>query len=172
MSGPASSLPSIQKSPDMMITILVFLTTAILANCGDSTMNIDEAALQSIEELHEKDKKAALDGDLATLLSLFTEDGIAIPASGEIVQGKDALRRMLEENQKLLKEYRLVEYNQDFREISLSGAYAYEWGYYSGKYVSKKDGQEIIGSGKLMRILKLGQDGTWRVFRAIWTVDP
>lgn len=47
----------------MMKIILVFLAAAILASCGDRTMNINETALQSIEELHEKDKKVALDGD-------------------------------------------------------------------------------------------------------------
>jgi len=134
-------------------------------------MNNRDIALQSIEELHKKDKNASLNGDLETLLSLFTEDGIAIPVSGEIVQGKDALRRMLGQNQKLLKEYRLVEYNQNFKEVRILGEYAYEWGYYSGKYVSKKDNQEVTGSGKLMRILKLEKNGNWRVSRSIWTVD-
>ncbi len=69
--------------------MLVFIASSILAKRGAWMMNIDETALQSIEELHKKDKKAALDGDLETLLSLFTEDGVAIPASGEIVQGQD-----------------------------------------------------------------------------------
>lgn len=78
---------------------------------------------------------------------------------------------MLEQNLELLKEYRLVEYNQDFKEISILGEYAYEWGYYSGEYVSKKDSQEVTGSGKLMRILKLEKDGAWRVSRSIWTAD-
>ena len=107
-------------------------------HCRDRDMNNRDTALQSIEELHKKDKNASLNGDLATLLSLFTEDGIAIPASGEIVQGKQQLRRMLKQNLELLKKYRLVEYNQAFKEVSRLGESAYEWGYYSGKYVSKK----------------------------------
>jgi ketosteroid isomerase-like protein len=47
--------------------------------------------LKSIEELHKKDKLASMNGDLETLLTLFTDDGIAIPAEGEIIEGKEAL---------------------------------------------------------------------------------
>jgi len=127
--------------------------------------------MKSIEELHKKDKLASMNGDLETLLSLFTDDGIAIPAEGEIIEGKEALRNMLKQNFELLQDYIITEYNQDFKEIKIVGKYAYEWGPYSGKYKSKDDSKEIIGSGKLMRILRLQEDGSWKVYRTIWTVD-
>ena len=127
--------------------------------------------LKSIEELHKKDKLASMNGDLETLLSLFTDDGIAIPAEGEIIEGKEALREMLKQNFELLKDYIITEYKQDFKEIKILGKYAYEWGTYSGKYKSKEDNKEIIGSGKLMRILRLQEDGSWKVSRTIWTID-
>jgi len=112
-----------------------------------------------------------MNGDLETLLSLFTDDGIAIPAEGEIIEGKEALREMLKQNFELLKDYIITEYKQDFKEIKILGKYAYEWGIYSGKYKSKEDNKEIIGSGKLMRILRLQEDGSWKVSRTIWTID-
>ncbi|HUU19511.1 MAG TPA: DUF4440 domain-containing protein [Sedimentisphaerales bacterium] len=127
--------------------------------------------LKSIEELHKNDKIASMNGDLETLLSLFTDDGIAIPAEGEIIEGKEALREMLKQNFELLKDYIITEYKQDFKETKILGKYAYEWGIYSGKYKSKEDNKEIIGSGKLMRILRLQEDGSWKVSRTIWTID-
>ena len=78
---------------------------------------------------------------------------------------------MLEENFKDLKDYTLIDYNHDFKEIKIIGEYAYEWGIYSGTYASKKNGNKISGSGKLMRILKQQKDGSWKVSRSIWTVD-
>jgi len=156
----------------MVKIILGFLFIATQTSCGVKPMDNNTEALQSIMELHKKDKQAALDGDLETLLSLFTDDGIAIPADGEIVQGKNELRKMLKQNLALLENYSLVEYIQDFNEIRILGDYAYEWGSYSGKYVLKKDDEsEITGSGKIMRILKLDEDGNWKVSRSIWTVD-
>lgn len=127
--------------------------------------------LKSIEELHKKDKQASMSGDLETLLTLFTDDGILIPPEGEIIEGKEALRNVLKQNFELHQDYIITEYDQDFKEIKVLDQYAYEWGIYSGKYKSKDDGQEITGSGKLMRILKLQADGSWKVHRTIWTVD-
>jgi len=121
---------------------------------------------KSIEELHKKDKRASMNGDLETLLSLFTDDGIAIPAEGEIIEGKEALRKMLKQNFELMQDYVITEYNQDFKEIKALGKYAYEWGTYSGKYKSKDDSKEITGSGKLMRILRLQANGSWKVSSA------
>jgi uncharacterized protein (TIGR02246 family) len=127
--------------------------------------------LKSIEELHKKDKQASMNSDMETLLSLFTDDGIAIPPEGEIIEGKEALRNMLKLGFELHHDYIITEYNQDFKEVNVLGEYAYEWGTYNGKYKSNSDGTEIAGSGKLMRILKLQADGSWKVHRTIWTVD-
>ena len=127
--------------------------------------------LNSIEELHHKDKQAAVNGDIETLASLFTDDGILIPAEGDIIEGKEGLKNMLKQSLELYRDYTVIEYNHDFKEIKILGKYAYEWGIYSSKYKSKKDGQEITEGGKLMRILKQQPDGSWKVARAIWTVD-
>ncbi len=154
-----------------IIIILISLSLPVLINCGGNKMNNKNLKLQSIKELHKKDKNASLKGDVETLLSLFTEDGIVIPDSGDIVQGKKNLRRMLEQNFKIFKKYKLVEYNHDFKEINIIGEYAYEWGNYNGKYISKTDKKEITGSGKLMRILRLQKDGPWKVSRSILTVN-
>jgi len=134
-------------------------------------MKDEDTKLKAIQELHKKDKIASLAGDIETLLSLFTDDGIIIPDQGDIIQGKTNLKHFLEENNKILETHDLVEYNHDFQEIQIMGEYAYEWGYYSGKYIVKESGEEITGGGKLMRILALQKDRSWKVTRSIWTVD-
>jgi len=154
-----------------VISYIMICSLFFFINCGGDKMKNENKLLHAIGELHEKDKKASLAGDTEILLSLFTDDGILIPSDGEIVQGKKGLREMLEKNQEILKEYNLVEYNQDFKEIKIIGKYAYEWGYYNGKYISKTDNSEVVGSGKLMRILELQDDGDWKVSRSIWSVD-
>ena len=155
---------------DKILIILLFFSALLLfENCEGNKMNNEDILLQAIEELHIKDKHASLAGDSKALLNLFTEDGIVIPNEGAIVEGKESLRRMLEQNLKILEEYNLVEYNHDFKEVKIMGKFAYEWGYYSGKYISKIDCSEIVGSGKLMRILELQNDGNWKVSRSIWT---
>ena len=82
--------------------------------------------LKSIEELHEKDKQAAMNGDIETLESLFTDNGILIPAEGEIIEGKEGLRNMFKQSLELYKDYTVTEYIHDFKEIKVLGQYAYE----------------------------------------------
>jgi uncharacterized protein (TIGR02246 family) len=154
------------------ILFLLLMLAVIFCTCvEDKNKNSEDLDLQAIQELHEKDKAASLQGDIGTLLSLFTEDGIVIPAEGEIIRGKEGLKKMLEKNFKDLKEYTLIDYNHDFKEIKIIGEYAYEWGIYSGTYTPKKNGNNISGSGKLMRILKRQKNGSWKISRSIWTVD-
>lgn len=158
-----------------MRNIVFVLCVLCVISCNryskENEANLEKPMLKAIEELHIKDKQASMNSDMETLVSLFTDDGIAIPAQGDIIEGKEALRNMLKQNFELHQEYVITEYTQDFKEIKILGQYAYEWGTYSGKYRSKDDGKEITGSGKLMRILKLQADGSWKVHRTIWTVD-
>jgi uncharacterized protein (TIGR02246 family) len=126
---------------------------------------------KAIEQLHQTDKKASLRGDVKALLSLFCDDAIVIPASGELYDGKEQIRKMIEFTTGFLKTHDLVEYEQDFREVQVIDDHAYEWGFYHGVYVSKADGQEIRGGGRLMRILQLQEDGSWKILRSIWTED-
>jgi len=154
------------------LLIILLAMGVIFCVCADNNnKNAEEIALQAIQELHKKDQAASLEGDVETLLSLFTDDGVVIPAEGEVIKGKDGLRKMLEQNFKAMKEYMLVEYKHDFKEIKIMREYAYEWGMYSGTYKSKKNNKEISGSGKIMRILQQQKDGSWKVSRSIWTVD-
>lgn len=112
---------------DKILIILLFFSALLLfENCEGNKMNNEDILLQAIEELHIKDKHASLAGDSKALLNLFTEDGIVIPNEGAIVEGKESLRRMLEQNLKILEEYNLVEYNHDFKEVKIMGKFAYE----------------------------------------------
>ena len=158
-----------------MRNIVLILCILCVMSCNRHSLeyetDLENPMLKSIEELHKKDKQASMNGDLETLLTLFTDDGILIPAEGDIIEGKEGLNNMLKQSLELYKDYRVTEYDHDFKEIKVLGQYAYEWGIYSSKYKSKKDGKEITASGKLMRILKLQADGNWKVHRTIWTVD-
>jgi len=77
--------------------------------------------LKSIEEFHKKDKQAAMSGDIETLESLFTEDGILIPAEGDIIECKEGLRNMLQQSLELYRDYTVTEYIHDFKEIKVLG---------------------------------------------------
>ena len=156
----------------MESTLFVLLGSVMLLCmcCGNADKDSMDSDLEAIEELHKKDQMASLNGDIETLMSLFTEDGILIPPDREIVKGREELKRMLLENYEQYKDYQIVDYVHDFEEIKVIGDYAYEWGTYRGKYKSRRDDTEITGSGKLLRILKRQKDGSWKISRSIWNV--
>ena len=52
----------------MLISAVIFCTCV-----EDKNKNSEDLALKAIQELHKKDQAASLQGDVETLLSLFTE---------------------------------------------------------------------------------------------------
>ena len=127
--------------------------------------------LIELERLHRKDKKAVIEGDIETLLSLCTEDIVLMPSEGPILKGKSAIRKMLYENIKSSKDIEIIEYTHDFKEIKVINDLAYEWGFYKTRARNKEKGTESIETGKILRILKRHTDKSWKVARSIWTAD-
>jgi ketosteroid isomerase-like protein len=127
---------------------------------------------QKINELHRKDKEASIKGDFATLITLLTDDCVLLPPDSAPIAGKDAIQKYFDEQKELLSDIEITEYTHDFQEIKICGNWAYEWGYFSNKAKSAAEEDPIKSSGILFRILELQDDGTWKVARSIWNMDP
>lgn len=123
--------------------------------------------LQAIETLHQRDMDAAKAQDFAQLRELLTEDFVAIPPQGPIQRGLapfDAAGRSTDDNKT-----EILEYIEEFEEVEIIGAVAYEWGIIRGKM--RVNGGEVLEPiYRVMRILKK-VDGEWKVHRSIWTGD-
>ncbi|MBD3276165.1 MAG: DUF4440 domain-containing protein [Candidatus Marinimicrobia bacterium] len=136
-------------------------------NSGQQDTNSDETKLNAIRNLHQEDQRASRDRDLEALVALWTDDAALLPPNNEPVVGKDAIREWISANLKESSHLTLHEYDQNFEEIKVVGRFAFEWGSYSGAYVTPS-GDTLSTSGKLMRILKQQSNGEWKVYRAIW----
>ena len=126
--------------------------------------------LDLIKELDRIDIEASKAQDSAVLLSLWDDDGIALPPGEEPIVGKAALRAWLQGSAE--PDYRVTEYVHDFQERKLLGDWAFEWGTYTSAAEPLSEGEPIRATGKLLRILRRQTDGTWKVARAIWNHDP
>jgi len=126
--------------------------------------------LAAIEELHRRDREAAMAGEVSALLDLVTDDVVLLPPGGAPVVGKEAVAEMLAREDGTRSGTEILEYVQDFQEVSLYGDVAVEWGRYRGRS-RLEDGEEAASSGSLLRILRRGPDGAWKVARSIWTED-
>lgn len=130
-----------------------------------------QADLAAIEELHRADRAAAQAGDAEALRAIWTDDIVVLPPAGEIVAGKQANYDALLAQLQRLQGQTITEYVLSFEEVEVVGDCAFEWGTYRGTARTDAGGEERRTTGKLMRVLRKGGDGRWRVARSIWTAD-
>jgi uncharacterized protein (TIGR02246 family) len=135
---------------------------------GDLAMTDDR---QAIEALHQKDRAASKARDLATLLSLCSDDCVMLPPGEDPIVGKRAIRASLERDLEQEQDYRITEYVHNFAEVKLLGDWAFEWGTFSAAAVPVGGGPPIRSSGKILRILERQAGLTWKVARSIWNND-
>ena len=137
----------------------------------DSDQAHIEEELAKIEELHQRDMQASRDGDYDTLRTLLTPDAVMMPPNQPAIRGQEELEKSYRRMQEAMGEVDILEYRLEFEEVRVLGDYAYEWGTIRGK--SRTWGDEAAeASFKVMRILKKGPGGEWRVHRSIWNADP
>ena len=140
-------------------------------NLEKKAQGSDQKKLAGIEKLHKTDREASLKGDFAILMTLLTDDCILLPPNREPISGKDAIQEYFQEQKKQLQGIKIIKYEHDFQEIRIFNNWAFEWGYFSSAARPTGGGDLIKGSGKLFRILKLQDDGLWKVARSIWNID-
>ena len=131
-----------------------------------------EADRRAIEALNEHDVRAALRSDLDAIVSQWTDDFVVLPPAGPIVRGRAANVAAAEQGRAQMQAYIPVDYVVDIEEVTVAGDYAFAWGTYRGGIRPRAGGEEIRSSGKLMRILRRQQDGSWKMHRTMTTVDP
>jgi len=65
-----------------------------------------------------------------------------------------------------------LEYVLDIQEVKVLGDYAFQWGTYHHTVRTRAGGEMVRTGGKLMRILQRQPDGSWKMHRTMYTVDP
>ena len=139
---------------------------------GDMKMPSKNDALAEIEALHQKDMQASEAGDFDTLISLAADEAILLPPGMPPIIGKEAIWQFMQDQKEELYDYVITEYIHDWKEIKIIDDWAYEWAVYSNAAQPKGGGQIVRQQGKLFRILKRQEDGSWKIARAIWNADP
>jgi uncharacterized protein (TIGR02246 family) len=126
----------------------------------------------AIERLHQQDIAAAKAGDSATLATLWTDDAVALPPGEQPVIGIDAIREWLKKGQESGRRFEITEYRIDFQETRVLGDEAIEWGRTRVSMRPKGGQAGMTISGSILRVLRRQPDGSWKVARAIWNMDP
>ncbi len=131
-----------------------------------------QADLRAIQELRARDTAATRAFDVATLETLWSDDIVMLAPGAEPVVGREAnqagLRAMAAQSQGL----EVVDYNQEWRETTVVGDFAFEWGLITGAMRPQAGGQATRYRFKVLRVLRREPDGSWRVHRTMWNDAP
>ena len=128
-----------------------------------------EAADQAgIRKLQERDIAASTAFDVDALLALWTEDGVLLAPGQAPISGKNSLRAFYDKSRDALANTEILGYEEQWLEVRIMGDYAYQWGQIRSRHRSGQSKQETSDVVNAMRILKRGEDGSWRVARAIY----
>lgn len=126
-------------------------------------------ALAAIEQLHARDMRAVLAGDTATLMSLWTDDIVAIAPGRPVTVGRTRNAEALRRDMATSRGAAPIEYVLAFDAVEVYGDLAVEWGTYRGR--ARLAGAEVAYHGKVMRVLRRERDGAWRVARTMFTQE-
>jgi hypothetical protein len=121
-----------------------------------------QKARTAIERLHQQDVEATLSGKADDFAKLWDSEAVRIGSGGPAEIGKAVIYAddKREENsgggQSLC-------YRSEIKDLQIAGDWAFEWGYFS----YKESANAKPGRGKVLRVLKIQPDGSWKFARVM-----
>ena len=130
------------------------------------------ADLAAIEKLRQQDIDATVARDPVGLTDLWTDDAVRLGAGAPPEIGKPSIRASNERAtaNRNLKVLSYVPETKDF--TFLDGGWAVEWRTYTASYVDSPGGETKHARGTVLAVFKKLPDGSWKVFRAMGSIDP
>lgn len=147
-----------------------FLVCIGFVSCA-SKKDASAADIEAINKLHQREMEASKKWDIDTLVSLWSDDIVMLPAGEPALIGKDANRASIMRLRDESGDVQLADYILSFNEIKVAGEWAFEWGTYSGSISPDGAGEPLRATGKVIRVLKKSADGSWRIARAMYNSD-
>jgi ketosteroid isomerase-like protein len=105
---------------------------------------------------------------LEKVLSLYTDNAVLIPPAGPNIYGKENIRT----NYEGLFGANSLKITNEIWETIISGTWAYSTGANCVTVTSKTDGTKGTAYSKYLMVLKMGQQGQWKISRLIWANQP
>lgn len=133
---------------------------------GDGAPDAD-SDVSAINAAYERSVATQKDGDIDGWLALFSEDIVFMPPDQTIVEGKEAIRAIVEPFQEQFN----IEESTSLDEIQVSGDWAFTRGTRDFRATPKAGGDTMQQRVKFVHVLRRHSDGTWKFSRWIWNGD-
>ena len=153
----------------MKIYYFIFLLSAALTSCN--TQKVDtKADEEQIRHNHADWDKIAATGDIEKILVYWTEDAVIMAPGQPIIHGKDAIRKMLQDN-KNIPGFKIEWDTLKKINVSKSGDLAYIITH-NKTTVNDSSGNPITRDNKAVTIWRKEADNSWKEAVVIFTPDP
>ena len=155
------------------IRLALCLAALLLGACstpprGPDTQAADTLTAQDVAALRqiaERDAPIVRARDWAALVAEYAEDAVRMPPNGPTVQGRDNIRKMLEQMPPISAfNFRLVDLQGDGRLAYMRGAWSITVG-------APGAPRPVSDSGKILVVLRKQPDGSWLRMADAWNSD-
>ena len=150
------------------VLVVVFSVCACQPPPEPVKEDVDEqAVIDTLASRARAFSQAYMRGDVATIMSIYTEDAVLFPNNSEYIRGAEAIERYW-----TLPEGRRITHHQLMPvEVEVSGDMASDFGHYE---ISGENNGQAWGPvhGKYVVLWKRGVDGLWRMHLDMWNSRP
>ena len=143
----------------LLLGLLVIAAfTSLISGCANDDTDAENVA--KVKEAFDNYAAAALDGDLESWISLWSEYGRRMAPNAPVSVGVEQIRASVEPGFEL---FNFVEFDINTEEVQVLGDWAYSHGAYSYSMMPKSGGDAIEDSGKFLTIFEKQDDGSWKI---------
>jgi len=142
------------------------------ARSADGSAAPDTAARRAIDALNAREVKACQDMDHAASAALWADDGVDLIQGLEPMVGKPVIAAWLNGLTPGLKGARMVYCTIDWKQITIQGDWAYEWGINKQRIEFPAPQPPFESEGKMTLVLKRQTDGAWKIELESWNSSP
>ncbi len=154
-----------------LLSLLIFSVSLLLQACQSNPQPVEasdsQAVIDTLASLSRQFSQAYIEGDVAAMVALYTEEAVLFPNNAEYIRGKEAI----EQYWTLPEGRRITHHKLTAVEVEVSGTMASDFGHYE---ISGENGDQAWGPvhGKYVVVWKQGADGRWRMHLDMWNSRP
>jgi len=130
------------------------------------------AARAAVDDLNAKFVRACREMDNAASASLWADDGVDLIQGLAPMVGKAAIAAWLDGLAPGLKGAKMVYCTIDWKQITIQGDVAYEWGTNRQRMEFPPPAQPFESEGKITLVLERQTNGEWKIGLESWNSSP
>jgi len=139
---------------------------------GANSSGSDSTVRRAVDELNAKEVKACQEMDHTASADLWADDGVDLIQGLQPMAGKAVIAAWLNGLTPGLKGAKMVSCTIDWKQITIQGDWAYEWGINKQRIEFPPPQQPFESEGKITLVLKRQTDGAWKIELESWNSSP